>query len=177
MWIINNQLGRRNLTDATRIEMALLKTEHMRRQAKDNLRTRSRRETNGPAPAPVNMRREIAKIAGVGEQTVQRYIKIREKADPALLERVQKGGVKIKTASNMVKVAEVTEIFDMLTPEARREKDRRIIIKEFTECIEKLEEMYTYMLDNPSEADAAGPELEKQLRGHARGYARVMEVM
>ena len=36
LWIIENQLGRRNLTDAARIELALTKAEMLKEQAKLN---------------------------------------------------------------------------------------------------------------------------------------------
>ena len=38
LWILNNQLGRRNLTDAMRIELALSKVELLRQQARENQR-------------------------------------------------------------------------------------------------------------------------------------------
>jgi hypothetical protein len=177
VWIIDNQLGRRNLPDAAKIELAILKTDYLRRQARDNQRTYTKRGIDDSAPEPVNVRQEIAKIAGVGERTVQRYMQVRESNDPELLERVKNGDIKIKTASNMLKVMRTEEVFDMLSPEARREKDRQAAKKEFSENVDKIKDAYNYILRNPSNDVGAIPETDKLLMGHAKGMALLMCAM
>jgi hypothetical protein len=120
LWIINNQLGRRNLSDATRIKLATQKNEYLKTEAKENqsaaggdkvsegafltklskaveeenlLTTLSKSKNE-----PVNVRKAIAKDAGVSEGTVQKYNKIIKEGTPELIEQVEKGEKKINTA-------------------------------------------------------------------------------
>jgi hypothetical protein len=91
LWILQNQLGRRNLSDAARIEIALRKASFM---------------THKTEP----VRKTVADDAGVCEQTVQKYMRIREIADPDLLERLQKGKEKIGAAHKFVEVTTTRKI-------------------------------------------------------------------
>ncbi|MCL2198339.1 MAG: hypothetical protein FWB80_05410 [Defluviitaleaceae bacterium] len=105
VWIIENQLGRRNLCDAARIELALVKTELLREKAKINLK-------RGGKPLPkttklhpkdvVNIQKATANEAGVSKGTVSRYTQIKENGDPELLAKVKSGELKIGTAHRMM---------------------------------------------------------------------------
>jgi transcriptional regulator with XRE-family HTH domain len=79
IWIAENQLGRRNLTDALRIEIAAKKLAFSN---------------------STNKRKAIAQSAGVSEQTVQRYMKILSSGTAELLQKVRNGETKIGTAFN-----------------------------------------------------------------------------
>ncbi|MCL2198807.1 MAG: hypothetical protein FWB80_07775 [Defluviitaleaceae bacterium] len=91
LWILQNQLGRRNLPNAARIEIALQKAALMQNKKE-----------------PV--RKTVARDAGVCEQTVQKYMNIKEIADPEVLARLQKGDEKIGTAHRAVKITEIRKI-------------------------------------------------------------------
>jgi len=127
LWIVENQLGRRNLSDAARIELAMRKAAN---------------------------RKDIADYARLSETTVQKYIKIKKVADPALLQRLWKGEEKISTAYHIVsrKVFKVND-----TPDRAK-------------CIEynlnKIEEVYRRALEcaNIGQGDVVG--LEKALQPH-----------
>jgi len=88
IWIAENQLGRRNLTTAMRIEIACKKTELLQQ--------------------PGNVRKQIAKAAGVGENTVQKYMKITGEGSAELIEQVKSGKVKIGTAHKTLYVDTTT---------------------------------------------------------------------
>ena len=77
VWIADNQLGRRNLTAAMKIEIASKKAEML-----------------GVAYA----RKQIAKDAGVSENTVHKYMKIAGEGSAELVAQVRSGEVKIGTA-------------------------------------------------------------------------------
>jgi len=77
IWIANNQLGRRNLTPAIKIEIAAKKAELQ----------------NKPYA-----RKQIAAAAGVSESTVQKYITLTGTGSAELIEQVRKGEIKIDTA-------------------------------------------------------------------------------
>jgi len=116
IWIAENQLGRRNLTKAARIELAFYKGEMLRQKAKENQSAAGgdMRDAKELAGEPVHVRKSIAASAGVGEGTVQKYMKIMGKGTPELIEQVREGKVKIGTAYNQLKMETKTVkvIFD-----------------------------------------------------------------
>jgi len=107
IWIIENQLGRRNLNAAQRIELALCKADVLREQAKENL-SKGGGDRKSPSPKvdsptdPIDFQKAIAKEADVGNGTMQRYMQVKESGNPALLEQVQSGELKIGTAHRML---------------------------------------------------------------------------
>jgi len=78
VWIADNQLGRRNLAPAMRIEIAAQKIA-LQQQGGDR-------------------RKQIANAAGVGEKTVYKYMKIAGSGATDLIEQVRRGEVKIDAA-------------------------------------------------------------------------------
>ena len=104
VWILENQLSRRNLSDVARIEIALMKQEMLREKAQRNL-TRGGRPKKGdekplsPSSKPkldtANVREALAAEAGVGETTLHRYMQVKERSNPELLEYVRSGKLKI----------------------------------------------------------------------------------
>jgi hypothetical protein len=119
IWVFNNQLGRRNLSDAMRIEIALLKCKLMQCHARANQsqgggdrKSESYKSEKSPenqgeslllkpsklVDGPINIRNSIAEEANVSESTVHNYMKLKEKAGPELLEQVKKGEIKIGAA-------------------------------------------------------------------------------
>ena len=107
LWILDNQLGRRNITDAMRIELALSKTELLRQKAKENqIRAGGDKTRAGallelsskPGEEPIDVRKAVADEAGLSDRTVQNYMHVLKHGNPELLERVKSGDIKIKTA-------------------------------------------------------------------------------
>jgi len=82
-WVIDNQLGRRNLPDAMRIKLAAHKIEL---------------QEGSPKRAKINRRKAIAKAAGVSEQNVRKYMQIRQATPRDLLSKIEKGEQKIGAA-------------------------------------------------------------------------------
>ena len=112
LWILDNQLGRRNLSDAARIELAMAKTELLRVKAKENLRRGGYKKPGGiraeeplaespkPDNGPINVREAIATEAGISGRTIQNYMQISK--HPHLLEKVKNGELKIDTAHRLL---------------------------------------------------------------------------
>jgi len=96
IWIVENQLGRRNLTTAMRINLALHKVEILKEKARQN------RSLKGCEP--IHVRKIVAKDASTSERNVQKYLRIIAKGDKDLIEKVYKGELKIGTAYNMLEV-------------------------------------------------------------------------
>ena len=126
LWILQNQLGRRNLTDAMRIELAMSKTELLREQARKNQSQaggdKSKMQTAakpcpdwvcGPEEAlltevsktseePINVRKAVADEADVSEWLVHKYAQVLEHGSPQLIEAVKTGKLKIGTAHRLL---------------------------------------------------------------------------
>jgi len=109
LWIIENQLGRRNLNAAQRIELALCKEETLRAKAKQNQSLAGQENyragklsSKRPNEEPVAVWESIAEDANVGFGTLQRYKQIKNSDKPQLLEQVQNGELKIGTAHRML---------------------------------------------------------------------------
>ena len=111
VWILENQLGRRNLSDVSRIELALLKAEMLREKAKRNLSLvggdrKSKKSPSSLASKPeidtVDVRKATASEAGISEGKLYKYMQIKEHGSPELLEQVQSGKLKIGTAHRLL---------------------------------------------------------------------------
>ena len=116
IWILENQLNRRNLNDAARIEIALQKEEILREKAQRNLTRGGRKGKNNPLSAsskpekvpeiaalePIHVQKMIAGEAGVSEGNLYNYLQIKEHGSPALLAKVQSGELKIGTAHRLL---------------------------------------------------------------------------
>jgi hypothetical protein len=126
LFIIEDQLGRRNLTDAQRIEMALFRADLLRITAKRNMAhgrggpngctipsskgtkltgkkaggqgTVPQDEADGADFIPIDVNKAVAEAAGVSEGTLYSYGKVKEEATPELLEQVRAGAVTIGAA-------------------------------------------------------------------------------
>jgi len=108
IWIIENQLGRRNLNAAARIELALCKEEVLRAKAKERLskgggdkKSPLSEKTTLPEE-PVNVRKALAEQAGVSEGVLHNYMQIKNSGKPHLMEQVKNGELKIGTAHRML---------------------------------------------------------------------------
>jgi len=108
LWILENQLGRRNLTDAARIELALKKEELLKRLSKERQKLGGKRKgkllskSSTETEKPVHVQKAIAKKAGISEGTLFMYKQIMEQGNPTLKEAVQNGKLKIGSAYKML---------------------------------------------------------------------------
>lgn len=101
VWMLRNQLGRRNLNDFQKNEVALkfqdaIAAEMKNRQDEGRERGRNVRYSGsgpiGPKPEPTTKRRELAKIAGTSEGSIGRSRQILKKGTPEQIERARRGG-------------------------------------------------------------------------------------
>jgi hypothetical protein len=93
IWIIENQFGRRNLPTYTRGELALKLESMFREKAAANLKIRTGGVTKAKLPqsqSPILVRKEVAKIAGMGERTIDKVKVIAEHAPEAVKERLRR---------------------------------------------------------------------------------------
>jgi hypothetical protein len=106
LWIVQNQLGRRNITNFVRGELALRAKPIIEARAKAKQAT----STGGAIPqlmqksaeaAPVTTREELAKAAGVSHDTIRKIEKIQKTAAPEVLASVRSGEISINAAAKV----------------------------------------------------------------------------
>ena len=95
-WIIQNQLGRRNLSKYDRSVMALRLKETIAEKAKERMFDPMQNFAQGTT------RGEIANIAGVSHETIRKVEKIEEKATPRTKQLLREGKLSINQAYNSV---------------------------------------------------------------------------
>lgn len=117
LWIINNQLGRRNLNKADAIILAQKKNEVTAQAAKERQKQaggdKKSEEYKENASVkndktdfdPISTRKETAKLAGVSEGTVAQFEQVQKKK-PELVDSIRKGEMTIGGAYKAVKEEE-----------------------------------------------------------------------
>ena len=109
LWIIDNQLGRRNLPKAARIKLAMHKAQIIQKTAHEN------RSLKGCKP--VHVRKNIAATASVSERTVQKYMQLTKEADAETLNQVDIGKQTIGEAHRKLTVRNVEVWYDSQSPQ------------------------------------------------------------
>lgn len=111
LWIINNQLGRRNLEKSDAIDLAEKRVEVTAQMAREKqlstLKQNADRsvQMDKTEETPINTREEIAKTAGVSTGTVARYQEVKKKA-PELVPKIKSGEMTIGGAYKAIKEEE-----------------------------------------------------------------------
>lgn len=105
-WVIQNQLGRRNLTDAQRVALALKLKPMLVTKAKANQSAggQSAKVGRQKSDKPLRVNKEVAKIAGgVSHDTVRKVETVLAKGDDAIKSAMLNGKMKINAAHKTVK--------------------------------------------------------------------------
>jgi len=141
LWIVENQLGRRNLTNAMRIKLAMRKVDMLRQQARQN-RSQAGCE-------PIHVRKTIAAEAKVSERTVQRYMKIIEIGGPELAAQVEKGEKTIGAAHRILEVRTVEDLCSNGPIPDKNADDNPFIPIAVASSLAWIEKVYKFMLSQP----------------------------
>jgi len=110
VWMIRNQIGRRNLNNYERSRLALKMKPLISKKAKENLVT----STGGATPQPcqnsdkaaIDTKKELAKIADVSHDTISKVEFIETNADEETKEAVRSGKISINAAATYLRVQE-----------------------------------------------------------------------
>ncbi len=107
-WIIRNQFGRRNLDNYQRTKLALRLEEAIAARAKAHVVEGGRAGGKGPQNSanplpPIETREEIAKLAGVSRDTVDKVKQIEKDAPKEIKDLLTKGQISINKAHQSVK--------------------------------------------------------------------------
>ncbi len=148
LWMIDNQLGRRNINKWNRIILALKKENILKSIAEINLKISTGGKNSSTLPnsaKSIDVRDEIAKIAKVGHDTIWKAKYIVKKAPKEMKKKLKKGDETISKAFIILKRAE---------KENEREKERKKDKKK-AENIKSPEELFkevkftTVVIDPP----------------------------
>lgn len=103
LWMIDNHLARRSVSDFQRGMLALRKKEiiSMRIKAQDESGTSGNEETDVAIPVvkPTQSRQDIARVAGISSNAVLQIEKIQRAAAPELVQAVRDGTISISAAA------------------------------------------------------------------------------
>lgn len=110
-WMINTQLGRRNLIPAQRILIGQKFKERLMHEAKQRQGERNDlriNETSSPKgenvkPTKIHTEKELAKLIGVGSGTLARFDQVMKSENEDIKKRVLSGELKITPAYDIVK--------------------------------------------------------------------------
>jgi len=159
LWILENQLGRRNLNEAMRIELVLTKAAILQARGRKKMSEGGKKGRPGgkglsemtsssekglsemtSAKDGINVRKTQATDAGVSEGQLHNYLQLRAQAHPELLALVQSGKIKIGTA-------------------------HRMLGKEINKQLTQVDKMYKFILKHlpPQGIKAASPEIHAKL--------------
>lgn len=110
IWMVNNQLGRRNLTDFAKTELMLkikpLLSEKAKENQKQNIPSYNRQNSDYCKTGYSNIGKVnevIAKKAEVSRDTVSKVEKILESGNQAVIEKARSGEISINKAHNIIK--------------------------------------------------------------------------
>ena len=110
-WMINNQFGRRNLSNYQRSVLALQLESVFSERAKENL---GKNQYSSPQKSaetkPIETRKELAKVANVSHYTIARVKVIEAKATPEVKAQLSTGEVSINQAYQEIKKEEKNQI-------------------------------------------------------------------
>lgn len=114
VWVLKNQLGRRNLTDAQRVQLALELEKTLAPEAKERSRANLKRGKSKKPDVPKSERREprgrsidqVAKTAGVGKDTVSKVKRVLAHGDDETKQAMLSGEVSINAAAKKVPAKE-----------------------------------------------------------------------
>ncbi len=98
LWVVMNQLGRRNLTPFQRTELVLVAKPLLATQAKARQQAGGREKVRQTSDKPIDTKKELAKLAGVSHDTIHKVEVLSERATPETKAKLRTGDVTIHKA-------------------------------------------------------------------------------
>ena len=163
LWILDNQLGRRNLSDAMRIKLAARKLEYM-----------------GQATCS---QKNIAHEAQLSERTVQRYMQIKAYGDEDLLEKIMTGEYKIGTAHRKIGPGVrhgdvITTTREEMAKIVQSPEERKLVcIRGIMDNMRLIKTFYMFLSENKAYHKGMQMDIPARLGAHYRRLPRLMRVL
>lgn len=105
-WMFHHQVARRNLTPAQRATVALKMKPAIEERAAENQKRKPNFVSTNSSKQKVDTRKEVAKIAGVSEDTVRKTEKVLKDGSAEVKEAMQSGELSANKAFEKIKAAE-----------------------------------------------------------------------
>ena len=108
-WVIRNQLGRRNIPNYVRAELALKLKPVIAEKAKENVlaaQNNSAASAHQKSDKQINTNKELAKAAGVSHDTIHKVEKIQKEAPEETKEALRRGELSINAVYSGIVAAE-----------------------------------------------------------------------
>lgn len=105
LWMMKNQLSRRNLTTFQRLEIVEKLKPIISKQAKESQkRTAENRVCQNSDKQPIDTKKELAKLANTSHDTVAKFEKVYSEAPNPVIEATRKGDLSIDSAYQVTKM-------------------------------------------------------------------------
>jgi DNA modification methylase len=147
-WMINNQFGRRNLSNYQRSVLALQLEDVFKEKAKENyiqnVGRPSKSEQISAPIKPIETRQEIAKVANVSHDTIAKVKKIEANATPEVKARLNTGTMSINEAYKEIKKEEKIETLEIKKKEYTEQSKSDIKISPEIHCIDAVSYLKTF---------------------------------
>lgn len=107
IWMVRNQLARRNISTFSRSDLALASEEAFARKAKANQGTRTDIPQNSAECfAPIETRVEVAKLADVSHDTIHKVKRVKKSAPKFVRDKARAGNLSVNRAYLLTKALE-----------------------------------------------------------------------
>jgi transcriptional regulator with XRE-family HTH domain len=110
LWMIDNHLARRSVSDFQRGLLALRKKAIVSARMAEQPAEPQAEDPDAPQPPPWNTREEVAKAARVSSNTISQIERIQKAATPQLIEAVRSGTISINAAANVAQLPESVQV-------------------------------------------------------------------
>lgn len=116
LWMIDNHLARRSVSDFQRGVLALRKKEIVSARRIHNEEPVSAKpgidddSDQSAVPSPMQTREDVAKVAGISSNTITQIEKIQRAATPELVEAVRSGTISINAAATVASLPSAQQI-------------------------------------------------------------------
>jgi len=113
LWMIDNHLARRSVSDFQRGVLALKKKEIVATRVAERPPVEEEGDKNAPADdgsPPWSTREDVARAARVSSNTISQIERIQKAATPQLREAVRTGAISINAAANVAQLSESEQI-------------------------------------------------------------------
>lgn len=131
IWMINNQIGRRNLTTYQRAVLALKTKPMLEKQAEEHLHlSEGKGCQKSDKVNPIDTKKELAKIAGVSHDTIHKVEVIQQKVPEETKKALNRGDVSINQVYSGIKAAENQTKQQEKNKELREAKQRHEVYEQ-----------------------------------------------
>lgn len=146
-WMILNQFGRRNLSNYQRSDLALKLEQLYSAKAKEKQKQAGGSLPQISAEAPIETRKELAKVAGVSHDTISKVKVIQNEAEDKLKTKLVNGEVSINQAYQEIKKQKAEEFKAKIEQRIEQKTNENPVSIEEQEMINKIEKGETVVIN------------------------------